>query len=953
MFLTDKVLRYLFLFLMVLSISSCPDQLLVDEDFEYDLKNMNEDVDPITFNDGVDNDLVELESFPVVTGFTASRGEFADRVVLKWDRVAYHNTEILYHVYRSLDGSIFERRTGDEPINDNQYEENLHLNQIEKGLAYYYFIRVVIPSLVTEEDDPLPSGRPGPIVMGSLFSSVSRFTVTQREYTDRIRLSWDGVNGAIYYVLKRAEATADGSEPSYEALYQVVGNSIIGTEYSDFSVSQKGDLVPQKQYWYRLYAYGKNNVCSDSSVPMKGSMMMVGSPSAVEIVDVTDGFLTDGIRIVWKDCSANSYLISRITEADIAAGNLQGTEISLNADHLISEKIISIDGKDQKCVIYYDNDPELKNGEIRYYRIAGVNDIGIGRSTPFSNNAEREVVKGFALMEYENLNIEVSIKQNGFFTQWPECMGANAYLLFRSETAPSGDDSQWKFVSSIQGNSYLDPVSNMPVDFQMESGMLYYKVKPYISNLFELDSDGSLTEKIPSPEVFAGDTITSLRTEMTGMTQIAQLFGQEDFSAWDYDYTVPVPDFMGTTSATSDDESYKGFILVTSGINDLSGLNKLNIRLLRTCRYGDESGVYPLAEPRATIGGVTFSKKGQGHIESVESFDLKPFINMSSGSISFSDPMHDFRDGRLIADSDEDDGFRKHHWNYAAWDLEAWKDIKRQKPFNMGRAITVDYKVVIERSSDPQWGDKSSTCSGYPALTNLEFAQLGCWLRDVTYNRMSLLNIPRYSSDKTIAFLIAGNSMSRQGEYNKHAGTEGQIWVTATINGTTANIYSSMEGNYSDWPGFSCNSKKNDGSIFKIHAPLDITDTGEPRNITGWLTIDTPFYDGTIHWNTWVQDFIMHFGLDYNRDNPGFFKMWHKGRVAEVPAKQVTGVKYDKSGEPYGWEMWDTGGDIFPQNSDWYDLCYFTRINFKYRPVPCKTDFAKEEHPEMVYGYQY
>ena len=137
---------------------------------------------------------------------------------------------------------------------------------------------------------------------------------------------------------------------------------------------------------------------------------------------------------------------------------------------------------------------------------------------------------------------------------------------------------------------------------------------------------------------------------------------------------MPVPQIL-SVSATQADKNNLGNVRVTGKIDikdeDLENLSRLNFTLKRVCYYGDETGVYPLAEPRKSIGGVSFEKKGQPHVEAVETFDLNQYFNKKTKEFTFNDPMHAFRDGQPIADSSSSDGIRRHKWDYAAWDTEA------------------------------------------------------------------------------------------------------------------------------------------------------------------------------------------------------------------------------------------------------------------------------------------
>ncbi|MBN2651349.1 MAG: hypothetical protein JXR63_03125 [Spirochaetales bacterium] len=933
--------------LFSLTLNNCKEQSLLDPNIAYTHDSIAQKIEsqeflPIDIEEGVDSDLFVGELIPVPLKLEVSKGDSTYLIELSWTRVKYGSEDVAYHVYRAVEGSSAIRITGDSPVTDSRYEENLLLGEIESGVSYRYMVRAVVPRIVDEEGLVYAS-KISNAEVGFVFDKVRTLRATQREFVDRVELSWDPVPSAEYYTVYRATADENGNPPKYEQSYKLISNALATPEFLDYSTEKQGSLSSQYEYFYIVKAHKGETVVSLPSSEIKGSILAFGAPSRVDIAEVTSGVISNGIRILWKSNGADEYVINRISKEAYASGDIFGESL-LVKEEFLGTVILEIEGKSEEFLYYYDDSEVLKSGDNFYYRVAGKNSLGVGKFTDFSNPSS---VQGSAVADYAGVDISVAIKKDGFHISWPRCNGSNSYLIYRSESNPDYGSADWVFVGQTANLSWHDEVSNLPSGFVLESGELFYQVLPINSDFVSVDAGSGAIDVNTDYLVYGGLTIADLAAEIAAISDFSSDFGLAEMSDFASDYTVPVPVFDVVPVASDDDSSCEGRIRLTGKISNVAGLQKLSVKVVRRSFYGYETGVHSMMEPRKGIGGVAFSKKGEPFVESVQVFDLKPYLDLNSGSFEFLDPMYATLDGQLIPDSDQPDGYRKHVWNYAAWDNEAWKYIKRQLPFDMNKSVKVSYEFRIERQSDATWGAVASSDTGYPALTDKEMAHLILWLKDVAMNRISLILIPRYGWDKTVAWL-PGSNQRLAGEYNRHIGESSSAWFWAKMQGLGAYGEGGVEWGYSDWPGFKGGAVDFNKSPKNISLSVELT--SGIRNIETYYGSETPLYEGYIYYNINVDSYNYHWGLG---NDQGTFDVWHKGRKVSFPPAEIIPRGNDPKGLVFGRTEFDSGSDRFP-NSDWFgDNCIFTRINFKYRPYPVNEDFIKERYPVMYYGYSY
>lgn len=956
-------MKRIVLFLSFVIFVSCAQNSLIGKTLNYNTIPVGESQESGTDSSYfIENDL-ELTVSPLISapiGVTASKGDFEDRIEITWKPVVYGNKSALYYVYRSVDNKNYVLLNS-SPLYSNAYTQYLDSDGLDAEAVYYYRVRAY-------SDAYDIAGHLSVAAEGYLVKGPSYFSASLRDRSDYVELRWKPVDGALYYTLERARVETGGEAPLSDKAYSRIGNPITESSYDevseqfvyhDFSTSDGGELIPQYDYFYRLYAHKDADTKSRPSYAARGALLAVGVPAQPVILNVTKGLIQDKVRITWNAVNCDSYLLYRITEEDLTSGNTVGTEIPNIRDSLINDASAG-------TVTYYDSDPAVGNGSLFYYRVAAKNSIGIGRSSAFETESDRTVSLGFGIRNFENESISVLVSREGFKVEWNPVSGAASYYIFRyGPVNPPGSvlgssiaATDWQFVCETERDVtfWLDKESG--ADLEQEE--MFYRVVPVGSfngtdflpgenSIFASDWGFTLPEELKSAVLYEnGPTLEEMMIESPlGDSKI----GWCGFSAPNSDYTIPVPEII-SVSATQGDKNNRGSVRVTGKINisdaEIKNLSRLNFTLKRVCRYGDETGVYPLAEPRKSIGGVSFEKKGQPHIEAVEIYDLNQYFNTKTKEFVFNDPMHDFRDGKPIPDASASDGYRRHIWDYSAWDTEAWKDIKRQKSFDIERAVKIEYYVSIERKGDPEWNSQHKQTIGWPALTDLEFGHLANWMKDTALNRLSIIMIPRYAWTKTISYLMGAD----QKVYGENSKSKAAAYLTVQVNGLSGTGRGGIQNGYSDWKGFSIKTDKE----IALTAGLD---SNKRQTVTFEFSFTTPMYSGSCKMQIGVRDYNYQWGL---WDNNGYVNLSYNG-VGNASLKPDQLIPYYeamnngkqsvlKNGLVLGREAFDAGGEPFPFEGDTNSMC-FTRINLKYRPIPVNSDFAKERYPEMYYGYQY
>ncbi|MFO8034323.1 MAG: fibronectin type III domain-containing protein [Candidatus Bipolaricaulota bacterium] len=218
------------------------------------------------------------------TGLSATRGDYSDRIVVRWDEVEGATG---YDVYRRPDGEeAFTRVTS---TGNTSYTDR----GVEAGKSYRYRLRAcsgagcsALSSSVWGFSEEGPGEDEEP-------TRPRIVEASDGTYNDKIRVSWSSSLGATHYYVYRAED--DGGEPDDLAEYDLIGESTT-TEYDDVDET----LDPCQPYWYRVTACNEagcsalEDARSDSGY--RGTEIEVTRPSGLT---ASYGSYANRIEVQW------------------------------------------------------------------------------------------------------------------------------------------------------------------------------------------------------------------------------------------------------------------------------------------------------------------------------------------------------------------------------------------------------------------------------------------------------------------------------------------------------------------------------------------------------------------------------------------------------------------------------------------------------------------------------
>ncbi|MBN2653044.1 MAG: hypothetical protein JXR63_11755 [Spirochaetales bacterium] len=332
--------------------------------------------------------------------------------------------------------------------------------------------------------------------------------------------------------------------------------------------------------------------------------------------------------------------------------------------------------------------------------------------------------------------------------------------------------------------------------------------------------------------------------------------------------------------ASKGDENYENTIFVAGSIDAQKDIT--DVYMERTCYYGKDPQVSPLAEPKHN-GGIDYldeSSKIIAYTERYSALDPKSPLkyNFSDNTFTFIDPMPYYgKNGNI-----EETNFK---WDYAKIDREAWKYIKRHKEFDMKKAFEVEYKISARTSYSPEYTE-SLVKKGHPYLGKREMTSLCIWLKQVAMNRAWRMQVPRYCYGKSRDWL-GGMTINSVDDPN----IQGEIIMEAGSSGGSVDIK-----NYSDWEGISISS------IGKISMTVNIFSNNNRQELSFAFDIKTPLYNGECHINNMgVRDYMLQWG------------MWADSRDGG-PCGTITLKRKNEAGEIIKEESLSTGEmlDLYP-----------------------------------------
>lgn len=375
-----------------------------------------------------------IKELNVIEEFAATATALAGKVSLGWtysedglDGTGLSEQDLTITLLRALSPDYSDAQPVDEGFvySSGHYEDS----SVEDGVTYYYAISVVIAN---------QSGYEGysevDYVSASSLAPVSSISASQGEFSDKIELSWSGVDGAkgyqVYYRAYGSEedwilATEDicptpVSDPSTglwtASFTKDAGTSSAGLRYS-FSVKpvDKEDNVSQNE-------------------PIATAVGNMLGPASI-VVDVSRGEYSDSILVSWNAIpGATQYLVQGF--------NGEGED----AMEIFRQSVVP-DGERMSVVCTTDNiSTEAEYGLSQSYWFS---------ITPQYNSqssvTSTERVEGWWVMPPRDIVASKAESAQLTYLSWTPVEDASFYNIYRREYGGTGE---WAYVATTSQSSY-------------------------------------------------------------------------------------------------------------------------------------------------------------------------------------------------------------------------------------------------------------------------------------------------------------------------------------------------------------------------------------------------------------------------------------------------------------------------------------------------------------------
>lgn len=384
-----------------------------------------------------------LTELDVIRNLKTTDLPLAGKVSLSWDyddsNLADSNLtdgiqekDLTITLLRALSPDYSDAQPVDEGFvySSGHYEDS----SVEDGVTYYYAISVAVSD---QDPSSLYAGYSEvDYVPASSLAPVSSISASQGEYSDRIELSWSGVDGAkdyqVYYKAYGSEgdwilATEDicstpNSDPSTglwtASFTKDAGTSSAGLRYS-FCVKpvDKEDNVSQNE-------------------PLASAVGNMLGPASI-VVDVSRGEYSDSILVRWNAIpGATQYLVQGF--------NGEGED----AMEIFRQSVVP-DGEVMSVVFSTDNvSSEAEYGLSQSYWFS---------ITPQYNSqssvTSTERVKGWWVMPPRDIVASKAESAEGTTISWSPVADASRYYIYRR---PLGSISSWQQIASTTDTNFID-----------------------------------------------------------------------------------------------------------------------------------------------------------------------------------------------------------------------------------------------------------------------------------------------------------------------------------------------------------------------------------------------------------------------------------------------------------------------------------------------------------------
>ena len=377
-----------------------------------------------------------IKELNVIEEFAATDTALAGKVSLGWtysedglDGTGLSEQDLTITLLRALSPDYSDAQPVDEGFvySSGHYEDS----SVEDGVTYHYAISVGVSN---------QSGYEGysevDYVSASSLAPVSSISASQGEYSDRIELSWSGVDGAEdYQVYYRAYGSEGDWLPATDDICSPPESDPSTGLWTASFTKDAGTSSAGLRYSFCVKPVDREGNVSQRNPAASAVGNMLGPASIV--VDVSRGEYSDSILVRWNAIpGATQYLVQGF--------NGEGEDAME-----IFREIVVPDGEGMSVVFSTDNvSSEAEYGLSQHYWFS---------ITPQYNSqssvTSTERVEGWWVMPPRDIVASKAESAEGTTIIWSPVADASRYYIYRR---PLGSISSWQQIASTTDTNFID-----------------------------------------------------------------------------------------------------------------------------------------------------------------------------------------------------------------------------------------------------------------------------------------------------------------------------------------------------------------------------------------------------------------------------------------------------------------------------------------------------------------
>jgi len=395
----------------------------------------------------------EITSLEAPTQVIASQGLYKDTIKLRWSEV---DNATSYRIERAIitddsdtmpdesDFAVIEKyiykTTYDDSILSNASEAN-----DEYGYKYYYRICAENIKKGYESSEYTDISNPDTAAAGWLLQPPKNIDAWKGKDTNAIKITWNHVADAKYYILYRSEKMRTG----YEEIATIRGNQ-------NYYIDEIADSEQGTEYYYKVCAKLASGSTSANSSYALGYSLKKGAPKAPDSVSIDNGLgtSTSSIKINWDNTSVSVTSDQTLTFSVYRTSSVDSTftQIFANLDSSFNSVTDASSLKAGVYYYYYVQSVITENGEITK--------SAFSETGPESANP----AVGFLLSAPSAIEISDSSSSGTVMLRWTPAAGyeepynnsysynlyyaynlTDTYTLISNQTPDLGEDGYYEF----------------------------------------------------------------------------------------------------------------------------------------------------------------------------------------------------------------------------------------------------------------------------------------------------------------------------------------------------------------------------------------------------------------------------------------------------------------------------------------------------------------------------